>query len=326
MLRSDDNWIWDSWVADDGEQYHLFYLMAPRSLVDPSRRHTLAKIGHAVSTDLVAWTDLGLTLGPDPDGWDDLALWTGSTVRGDDGVWRMFYTAINTGGHGVKDQKVGVVESDDLHHWRRVTDHPVAVADPRWYKTLPEDPSASETWRDPSVFRDPDGDGWRMLITARAIDAAPNDDGVIAQARSHDLVHWEVGPPICRPGQGFGQLEVLQARVIDGQPLLVFTCHPQEMTPERIGKGESTVPGQPRVTSYSTWYVLGDSLTGPWDISKARPFVEEPRLFAAPLVQRRDGTWCFVGFRNYEPEGLISFDIIDPIPVAVRDDALVRVT
>jgi beta-fructofuranosidase len=23
--------------------------------------------------------------------WDDLALWTGSVARGDDGVWRLFY-------------------------------------------------------------------------------------------------------------------------------------------------------------------------------------------------------------------------------------------
>ena len=85
----------------------------------------------------------------------------------------MYYTAINTGGHEVKDQRVGMVESDDLHRWRRVIDHPVVEVDPRWYKTLDEDGTASETWRDPYVFRDPEGDGWRMLITARAIGARP---------------------------------------------------------------------------------------------------------------------------------------------------------
>ena len=32
VLRLDDYWIWDSWIADDGDLYHLFFLQAPRSL------------------------------------------------------------------------------------------------------------------------------------------------------------------------------------------------------------------------------------------------------------------------------------------------------
>ena len=174
VLRDDTDWIWDSWIADDGERYHLYYLRAPRELGDPELRHTAATIGHATSLDLTDWTVQGEALGPDPEGWDDLALWTGSVVRGDDGVWRMFYTAINSHrGHVLRDQRIGVAESDDLFTWRRPTDRPVVEPDGRWYKTLDEDPSASETWRDPFVFRDPDGDGWRMLITARARGAAP---------------------------------------------------------------------------------------------------------------------------------------------------------
>ena len=34
MLRLEDAWIWDSWIADDGERYHLFFLKAPRALED----------------------------------------------------------------------------------------------------------------------------------------------------------------------------------------------------------------------------------------------------------------------------------------------------
>jgi beta-fructofuranosidase len=312
VFRHPNDWIWDSWIADDGELYHLFFLRAPRALGDPGLRHAAATIGHATSPDLVDWTYRGEALRPDPDGWDDLALWTGSVVRGDDGVWRMFYTAINTRGHGLRDQRIGVTESDDLVTWRRVLDHPAVEADGRWYKTLDEDPRASETWRDPFVFRDPDGDGWRMLITARARGAGRNDDGVLAEARSSDLLHWVVGPPVSEPGTGFGQLEVAQVRVIDGRPALVFTCHPQEQTEDRID----------RFGRYSTWSVVGDSLTGPWDISRAVPFTSEPALFAAPLVQRRDGTWVLVGFRNLEAEGTWAFEILDPIPVRVDGDGL----
>lgn len=313
MLRLEDRWIWDSWVADDGDRYHLFYLQAPRSLGDGGLRHTRATVGHAVSGDLVDWEVLPDALGPEPGGWDDLAIWTGSVVRGDDGLWRMFYTAINTGGHEVKDQKLGVVVSDDLVHWRRTTRKPVLDVDTRWYKTLDEDPTASETWRDPFVYRDPEGDGWHMLVAARAVGADRNDDGVLAHARSADLETWELGPPVCEPGAGFGQLEVAQVREIDGTPVLVFTCHPQEQTEER----------KQRSGLHSTWSLTGDSVHGPWDIEKAQPFTAEPALFAAPLVQRRDGTWVLVGFRNTEPEGVLAFDIIDPIPVRLEGGGLV---
>ncbi len=316
MLRLPDDWVWDSWVADDGETYHLYFLKAPRALEDPSRRHARAVVGHATSTDLVDWTDRGTTLLPSEDGWDDLALWTGSTVRTDDGVWRMFYTALNTHrGHVLRDQRVGVVESEDLHHWRRTTDAPAVSADGRWYKTLDEDPTASETWRDPFVFRDPDGDGWHMLVTARLKGTERYDDGVLAHARSQDLVSWEVQPPVSGDPSGFGQIEVPQVRVLDGRPVLVFTCHPEEQSEAR--KAEHG--------HWCTWSVVGDpggSLLGPWDVSKAVPFRAEPTLFAAPLVQRRDGSWVLVGFRNQEPQGIFSFEIIDPVEVHVDGDGL----
>ena len=312
MFRLPDHWVWDSWVVDDGQQYHLFFLQAPRSLGDPQLRHAAAKIGRATSLDLVNWKYHGIVLEPDPASWDVGALWTGSIVRGQDGLWRMFYTATNTRGHGLRDQCISVAESADLATWRRVQDHPVIQVDSRWYQTLPEDASASETWRDPFVYADSSG-GWRMLITARAVGGDEHDDGVLGCARSMDLLHWQLEPPLTFPGAGFGQIEVSQVRIVDGVPLLVFTCHPQNQTPERVS----------RYGRFCTWWVTAKSVDGPWDIAAARPFTAEPALFAAPLVHRRDKTWALIGFRNFEPEALNTFDIIDPIPVQVRDGALV---
>ncbi|MEA2248173.1 MAG: beta-fructofuranosidase [Solirubrobacteraceae bacterium] len=311
MLKLSEDWVWDSWIADDGDIYHLFFLRAPRALVDPGLRHTAATIGHATSPDLRLWEHRGEALGPAAAGWDDLALWTGSVAPGDDGVWRMYYTALSSAGHGVKDQRLGLAESDDLMSWRRVGDRPLLEADPRWYRTLDGSGPASETWRDPFVFRDPGGDGWHMLITARDPDAPRFYDGVLAHARSADMRTWELGPPLSEPA-GFGQIEVPQVREIDGRPVLVFTCHPEEQSEEQ----------KERFGLFSTWYVPGDSATGPWDIAAARPFEDEPMLFAAPLVQDRDGGWAFVGFRNQEPEGILSFELLDPIPVALDDGEL----
>ena len=56
-----------------------------------------------------------------------------------------------------------------------------------------------------------------MLICARDVRAAKNDDGVIAHATSPNLLDWILGPPLCEPGAGFGQLEVVQNKCIDGR-------------------------------------------------------------------------------------------------------------
>jgi beta-fructofuranosidase len=304
VLSSREDWIWDSWIADDGERYHLFFLKASRALEDPDLRHEAARIGHASSVDLTTWRLHPDALGPASRGFDDLALWTGSVARGDDGVWRMYYTALNREGRGTKDQRIGLAESDDLMTWRRVASEPLVEPDPRHYRMLGDGSGASETWRDPFVFRDSGGDGWHMLITARDPAAERLFDGVLAHARSDDMRTWRLAPPLTEPA-GFGQLEVAQIHRLDGQWILHFTCHPDEQ-------------GEPR--PYSTWYVLGDSQLGPWDIAAARPFEDEPKLFAAPLVQRRDGTWAFLGFLDQED----AFEIVDPIGVELREGRLRR--
>jgi beta-fructofuranosidase len=227
-------------------------------------------------------------------------------ARSGDGVWRLYYTAINTQGRDVRDQRIGLAESDDLMTWRRVAREPLVDPDPCWYTLLGDGSAASETWRDPFVFHAEDG--WHMLITAREGGGERLRDGVLAHARSDDMVHWRLAPPLTGTA-GFGQLEVAQVRQVDGQWLLVFTCHPDEQADPR---------------PFSTWYVLGDSPLGPFDVATAKPFEGEPKLFAAPLVQRRDGSWAFVGFLNQEPEGVLSFDIVDPIGVELREGTLRR--
>jgi beta-fructofuranosidase len=212
----------------------------------------------------------------------------------------MYYTALNTSrGHGMRDQQIGLAESDDLFTWRRVGDRPLVSPDPRWYMTV--DGEASETWRDPFVF---EHEGvWHMLIAARDPAAPRLYDGVLGHATSTDMCSWELQPPLCAPA-GFGQLEVPQVRCVNGRWLLSFTCHPDEQSDEQRALG-----------FYCTWQLEADSPIGPFDLSQARPYRTDPKLFAAPLVRTRAGEWVYIGFRNTEAEGVLSFTIIDPLPI-----------
>src|SRR6266536_286792 len=156
--------MWDFWLADTGEEYHLFFLRASRALHDPHRRHRRASIGHARSTDLRDWTLLPDALVPaDSPAFDDLATWTGSVVQAPDGTWHMFYTGISRREDGL-DQRIGVATSDDLVTWHKRPESPILTADPRWYERLGTRNWFDEAWRDPWVFPDPGGDGWHMLI------------------------------------------------------------------------------------------------------------------------------------------------------------------
>jgi beta-fructofuranosidase len=303
LLHLPSSWTWDFWLADDGERYHLYYLKAPRALIDPNRRHWRATIGHATSPDLVTWTETVDALLPsDGPGWDDLATWTGSVVRDDDGLWRMFYTGVDRASRGLV-QRIGCVTSDDLYTWRRPTPVPLLEADPRWYEKLSDAAWPDEAWRDPWIMRDADTGEWHMLITARARAGDPDQRGVIGHARSHDLSSWTAQPPLTRPGQGFGQLEVPQVHLIDGKHVLIFSCLGAELSDARRARHE---PG-------GVWLAEAATPLGPFEISTALPLTDEQN-YAGRLVQDRNGLWQLMTFHNLDRNGTFIGELADPAP------------
>ena len=214
-LRLRDKWIWDFWLVRRGEEHHIFYLQAPRTLEQPSLRHHHASIGHAVSHDLRTWRVLPDALAPGPEGsWDDLATWTGSTI-GHNGRWYMLYTGINRSEQGLI-QRIGLAVSDDLISWEKHPANPVLEADPRWYELLDLDRWYDLSWRDPWLFQHPDSEFFHALITARSPQGAPDGAGIVGHARSRDLVDWEVLPPLTLPGE-FAQVEAPQLVSVDGR-------------------------------------------------------------------------------------------------------------
>jgi beta-fructofuranosidase len=298
VLRLADTWVWDFWVADTGTEFHIYYLQAPKSLGEQIKRHWNATVGHAVSTDLRDWEVLGTALLPGPLGsWEDMATWTGSVLE-HRGVWHMFYTGTRSTGSGVE-QRVALATSTDLSTWTRHPANPLIELDPRWYERVEHD-----SWRDPWVLRDPGGDGFHALITARAREGAADARGVIGHAWSADLVEWEVRPPLSEPGE-FGHMEVPQVEVVDGTPVLLFSVGPDRFGSARRLRLPTEASG--------TYVAIGQTLLGPWEIAGARR-IPVPDLYSARLVRDRAGEWQVLGFIDGSERDAFVGELSDPIP------------
>jgi len=302
-LRLDDKWIWDFWFAQDRDTTHVFFLQAPRSLAHPDLRHRRATFGHAVSTDLKRWEVV-----PDPlrrsiaGSWDDLATWTGSITRAGD-TWHLLYTGISSRDDGLV-QRIGLATSRDLMHWERFGDRPVIEADPAWYELLDLDVWPDQAWRDPWVIPDPDGDGYRALITARRRSGPPDSRGVIGHAVSPDLRSWEVRPPLPSPS-GFGQLEVIQVIDAGDSALLVFSTAGHHVSASRRALHQ-------RHPATGTYICRGPGLLGPFDVPNSTYVGPYSNLYAGKLVRRGDD-WFLMGFLDTVGGAFVG-ELSDPIP------------
>lgn len=309
-----DHWVWDFWLADDGEQHHLFYLHAPKSLGHPDLRHRNAKIGHATSTDLRNWTNHGRAFEPGlPGSFDGSATWTGSVVRGPDRLWRMFYTGSRflSADSNANIETIGLATSPDLFTWTKQAG-PICSTDPQWYETLGTSSWPEEAWRDPWVFWNQADQLWHMLVTARGKEGTEPDRGVMAHATSPDLKSWTVQPPLSSTGSGFAHLEVFQVVTVDGRNHLVFCCDSAKLVGARAGQigGVWSLP-------------VGDS-PGPVDFRQARLLVDE-RLYAGRIAIDRQGAPWLLAFRNVSAAGEFVGGVSDPIRVVTVQDGYLAV-
>jgi beta-fructofuranosidase len=151
-------------------QYHLFYQYNPDGPCW-GRMHW----GHAVSGDLVHWTDLPLALAPTPGGPDGDGCWSGCAVD-DDGVPTLIYT-------GVYPERPCVATSaDDLYTWDKYAGNPVIVSPPEGLDVV--------GFRDHSVWRE--GHTWYQVIGSGIRDIG----GTALLYQSPDLINWEYIRPI----------------------------------------------------------------------------------------------------------------------------------
>jgi beta-fructofuranosidase len=309
-LHLPDKWIWDFWLAQDGPDTHIFYLQAPRSLGSAELRHWHVSIGHAVSQDLREWQVLPDALHPSPaggDAFDNYTTWTGSAIRYQ-GLWHLFYTGGNRAEKGLV-QRIGLATSTDLIQWEKHPANPLIVADTRWYELLDLDLWHDQAWRDPWVFRHPESGDFHAFITARVNHGPADGRGVIAHARSDDLIHWEVLPPVSEPGD-FGHMEVPQLVEIEGRYYLLFCAQASVHSArwhERTGAEPLT----------GIHYMVADDPLGPFRPTTDQLLIGDRvgSLYAGKLLLNAKRRWVMLTSNMYAPDGAYVGALADPLPI-----------
>ena len=309
-LKLPDKWLWDFWFVQDGPDYHIFYLQAARSLIDPELRHWNVSIGHAVSSDLRNWTVLPDALRPSPTpAWDDYTTWTGSIIK-QAGLWYFFYTGASHRDQGLV-QRIGLATSSDLLHWEKHPQNPLIEADPKWYELLDLNLWHDQAWRDPWVFQHPSTGDFHAFITARLNSGLVDGRGVIGHARSTNLIDWEVLPPVSEPGD-FGQLEVPQMVQIQGQYYLLFSTSLRTYSVRRLQQTRL-------VPLTSTHYLRANDPLGPYSYPRDDCLVGDTlgSLYSGKIIQSAEGGWVFLAFRNFDDQGHFIGQLSDPYPVEI---------
>jgi len=168
------------------DRLHFFHTLAPSN-------DTLA---HMVSEDGMRWTPLSCDMRTgDPGDADDDQIRTFHIFRLG-GRFAMLYTALAQAEDGHL-QRTGLAFSDDLVHWEKSPQNPVAEPDPRWYEA---DLSASgrADWRDPFPWADKDG-RLHALLCAHEKDGPLNRRGCVARITGDDGLRWRVVEPFYTP-------------------------------------------------------------------------------------------------------------------------------
>ena len=159
-------------------KYHLFYQCNPYAVEDRNMHW-----GHAVSQDLIHWTDMPVALAPSAGGADELGCWSGQVIDVYGTPTAVYYGHSSGGKAGINI----ATSDDDLIEWTKHPENPV----------LPQSTEGME-WRafDPCAWKE--SDSWYMLCGGRTDELG--DTAFLF--KSADFVNWEYMNPLYS-GKGF---------------------------------------------------------------------------------------------------------------------------
>ena len=195
-------------------EYHLFYQYHPYS-TQWGPMHW----GHAVSRDLVNWTDLPVAIAPDTD-YDYAGCFSGSAIELDDGRLLLMYTGVvrEQGEDGItRDLQTQCLAVGDGVNFEKYEGNPVLTG-----KDVPQGFSVND-FRDPKIFRNPDG-SFGCVLGNRTEDGS----GAILLYRSEDGFDWKFESILDRSYNEYGRMwECPDLFRLEGQDVIVTS--PQDM-------------------------------------------------------------------------------------------------
>ncbi len=254
--------MWDNWYVERDGEIHLIHLKGLAGGMDyDAAKENRRGYGHAVSTDLVHWSEQAdiLSLEESTNPLDRDFRYTGCTIERN-GVYYTFYTMRK--GQG---QRIGVATSEDLYEWEEYEGNPVLVPDEKWFITFAnENVSNHAAWgatvdcRDMLVIEDKEGEGYWGYFVASADTGRTSPTAVIGVAYSYDLLEWE------QLGIAYMPRSVSMPEMVD-----VFQIGEKWYMTLTTAKNNGCISGfsDPYITRAQI-YAVADSPTG--------PFVENP--------------------------------------------------
>jgi beta-fructofuranosidase len=170
------NWMNDpNGVICWRREYHLFYQHNPMG-ANWGNMHW----GHAVSPDLIHWTDLPMALAPTPGGPDEAGCFSGCAVN--NGLPTLLYTGVRGERFDVQTQCMAT-SADGLLTWDKHPQNPVLC-------DVPPESGQTADFRDPFVWKD--GNYWYMVVGSRI----NGQGGAVFLYRSQFLTVWEYLNPL----------------------------------------------------------------------------------------------------------------------------------
>ncbi len=205
-------------------KYHLFYQYYPYL----SRWNSM-HWGHAVSRDLLHWEYLPAAMAPDRY-YDQDGVFSGSAQELPDGRLLLMYTGVRR-----ENQLSGIP--------REVQTQCLAIGNGRDFEKYEANPVLTENalpangsrfdFRDPKVFRRPDG-LYCCVAANRVLHRGAETDGSnILLFTSQDCLHWKFEKILCTNDGRFGRMwECPDFFPLDGRQVLMVS--PQDMLPQGL--------------------------------------------------------------------------------------------